>query len=83
MLRKSCDEILETGEPVLLQNYHTFGHNIADGLSDPDNILSIDEMETMLTDSINSTKNVYLTSLGDFLSNVDESALIKSKKASI
>ena len=73
----------DTKEPELVHIYRSYRNKIIGGLCDPNNMISIDEMETTTVESLNSTKDLYLSSLSEILDSTDEKALIRLKKANI
>jgi hypothetical protein len=50
--------------------------------SDPDDFISISDIEKMWSELRNNTNNIYSDMLMDMMSNVDESSLIRKKKDS-
>ena len=57
-----------------------FIDSIASGTDDPNNFISINEIESELDKALKNTKIEYLKSLKECLSNLDESQIIKLKK---
>jgi hypothetical protein len=50
---------------------------------DPDDFITISEIESMWSELQNSTNNIYSSMLMDMMNSVDESGLIRKKKESI
>ena len=74
--------VREYGEE-LLQKVEVFRQKIVAGTSDPDNFLTISDIERLWSELRGDTSLLYSDMLSDLLSDVDESDLIRKKKRSI
>ena len=64
----------------LLRIVDAFRQRIIDGTTDPDNFLSITEIEQLWSKLKDDTSLLYSDMLSELLSNADESELIRKKK---
>ena len=64
----------------LLRIVEEFRQRIIAGTSNPDNFLSISEIERLWSELRGNTSLIYSDMLSDLLSATDESALIRKKK---
>lgn len=58
-----------------------FQASIENGLMDPSETASLSDIEELLENLITSTRKTYLDTLSQYLSVLDEKAVIKAKKA--
>jgi len=72
----------EYGEE-LLQMLEVFKQRIVDGTSDPDNFLTISDIERLWSGLRGDTSLLYSDMLSDIISDIDESELIRKKKENI
>jgi hypothetical protein len=72
----------EYGEE-LLRIVDKFRQRIIEGTSDPENFLTISEIEHLWSELRGDTSHLYSDMLSSLLSNVDESELIRKKKLNI
>jgi len=72
----------EYGEE-LLQIVEVFRQRIIAGTSDPDNFLTISDIERLWSELRGDTSLLYSDMLSGLLANVDESELIRKKKENI
>jgi len=64
----------------LLRIVNEFRQRIITGTSDPENFLTISEIERLWSELRGNTSILYSDMLSELLSNVDESELIRKKK---
>jgi len=67
----------------LLHIVELFRQRIAAGTSDPDNFLTISDIERLWSELRGDTSLLYSDMLSDLLAEVDESDLIRKKKLNI
>ena len=67
----------------LLRRVEEFRQRIIAGTSDPDNFLTITEIERLWTELRGNTSLIYSDMLSELLSNANESELIRKKKLNI
>jgi len=67
----------------LLRIIEEFRHQIIEGTSDPENFLTISEIEHLWSKLRGDTSLIYSDMLSDLLSAADESKLIRKKKRNI
>jgi hypothetical protein len=67
----------------LLQMLEVFRQRIAAGTSDPDNFLTISDIEKLWSELRGDTSLLYSDMLSDIIAGVDESELIRKKKENI
>ena len=67
----------------LLRMIEEFRQRIMIGISDPDDFLSITEIERLWSELRGNTSLLYSDILSDLLSNANESELIRKKKENI
>jgi hypothetical protein len=75
-------EVREYSEE-LLQMVEVFRQRIITGTSDPDNFLTISDIERLWTELRGDTSLLYSDMLSDLLANVDETKIIRKKKLNI
>jgi hypothetical protein len=79
MEEKKMWEIREYSEE-LLQKVEVFRQRIIAGTTDPDNFLTITDIERLWSELRGDTSLLYSDMLSDILSKVDESGIIHKKK---
>jgi hypothetical protein len=67
----------------LLRLVNDFRQRIIEGTSDPENFLTISDIERLWSGLRGDTSLLYSDMLSDLLSDIDESELIRKKKQSI
>lgn len=73
--------ITHIGKSKLGSELETLIEAIDERTNDPDQFLSITELERMWSRSMSNTSQIYSNALSDAISSIDESELIKRKKA--
>ena len=75
-------EILAEAETQIIHDTRMFAEKLESGTSDPEQMMSFDEIELSLANVIQNANKTYLKLLSDHLSNLNEDAIIRAKKAS-
>ena len=76
------EETREYGEE-LLRIVDEFRQRIMNGTSNPDNFLTISDIEGLWSKLRGDTSHIYLDMLSELLSNIDETEVIRKKKPNI
>ena len=81
MKKKQMNDVIDEISQEIDHEVRTYGEMLKGGLSDPNQMLSIDEIEMALKAVQKSTNDLYSKMTGEILDKINEKELIKLKKA--
>ena len=81
MAKDQMNKVIDEASREIDHELRKFGEALKEGLENPDQMLSIDEIEKALKAVQSTTNQLYSEMAGRMLDNVQESNLIKLKKA--
>lgn len=83
MAIKHKDDLKRLGSDKLGDQMRDLIDQVDSRTNDPDNFLSISELEHMWSNTASNTTKIFSDTLSEAISNIDEKEIIKSKKENL